>query len=116
MRLSTILPVLVLCGVFAPAVDAYGQSSSAWGTPGLRAGDVVRADDRRGGHRGGSSAFAGITLDQAVAMVEQRFGAKVVRVDTEQAEGRTTFVLRLLNAAGRVWTVRVDAATGSVQE
>ncbi|MGB8327930.1 MAG: PepSY domain-containing protein [Steroidobacteraceae bacterium] len=116
MRLSTTLPALFLCGVLAPAADADGRSSNAWRTPAWQAGDIMRANDGHSGHRGGSSAFAGITLDQAVTMVEQRFGAKVVRADTEQGEGRTTYVLRLLNAAGRVWTVRIDASTGSIQE
>jgi uncharacterized membrane protein YkoI len=39
----------------------------------------------------------------------------VVKAQTEQEEGRTLYVLRLLNDAGKVWTVRVDASSGSVQ-
>jgi len=54
-------------------------------------------------------------MDQAVRMVEERYHARVVKAQTEQEEGRTRYVLRLLNDAGKVWTVRVDAADGSVQ-
>ena len=32
-----------------------------------------------------------------------------------QSGGRTTYVLKLLNDAGKVWTVHVDAASGAVQ-
>jgi uncharacterized membrane protein YkoI len=58
---------------------------------------------------------SGVSMDQAVRMVEDRYHARVVKAQTEQEEGRTLYVLRLLNDAGRVWTVRVDAADGSVQ-
>jgi uncharacterized membrane protein YkoI len=54
-------------------------------------------------------------MDQAVRMVEERYHARVVKAETEHGEGHTLYVLRLLNDAGKVWTVRVDAASGSVQ-
>ena len=57
---------------------------------------------------------AGMSLDQAVKMVEQRFRARVVRAEAHQENGRTVYVLRLLNDSGRVWTVRVDADNGAV--
>jgi uncharacterized membrane protein YkoI len=53
-----------------------------------------------------------VSLDQAVAMAERRYKARVVRAETETADGRLIYVLRLLNDAGRVWTVRVDAGSG----
>ncbi|HXI66548.1 MAG TPA: PepSY domain-containing protein [Steroidobacteraceae bacterium] len=56
-----------------------------------------------------------VSMDQAVRMVEERYHARVVKAQTEQEEGRTLYVLRLLNDAGKVWTVRVDASSGSVQ-
>lgn len=56
-----------------------------------------------------------VSMDEAVRMVEERYHARVVRAQTESDEGRTLYVLRLLNDAGRVWTVRVDAASGAVQ-
>jgi uncharacterized membrane protein YkoI len=67
------------------------------------------ADDRRI-----VLAASGMSLDQAVSMVEKRFKARVVRTETRQEGDRKIYVLRLLNDAGRVWTVRVDAASGSV--
>src|SRR5262245_36459139 len=59
-------------------------------------------------------ADSGMSLDQAVSMVEKRFKARVVRTETRTEGDRKIYVLRLLNDAGRVWTVRVDAASGSV--
>ena len=57
---------------------------------------------------------ASMSMDQAVKMAEQRFRARVVKAEAERENGRTVYVLRLLNEAGRVWTVRVDAASGAL--
>ncbi len=57
----------------------------------------------------------GLSMDQAVRMVEERYHARVVKAQTEHDEGHTVYVLRLLNDAGKVWTVRVDPVSGSVQ-
>lgn len=57
----------------------------------------------------------GMSLDQAVRMVEERYQARVVKAQTQHDEGHTVYVLRLLNDAGKVWTVRVDPISGSVQ-
>jgi uncharacterized membrane protein YkoI len=62
-----------------------------------------------------AAANAAVSVDQAVRMVEQRFHARVVKTQTEEDNGRTVYVMRLLNDSGKVWTVRVDAASGSVQ-
>jgi uncharacterized membrane protein YkoI len=67
------------------------------------------ADDRRI-----VLADSGISLDQAVSMVEKRFNARVVKTETRNEGNRKIYVLRLLNDAGRVWTVKVDASSGSV--
>src|SRR5690242_18645415 len=58
---------------------------------------------------------AGLTLDQAIAMAERTYKARVVRADTQHEGDRIVYVLRLLNGAGRVWTVRVDAQSGRMQ-
>ncbi len=58
---------------------------------------------------------SGLSMDEAVRMVEEQYHARVVKAQTETEEGHTLYVLRLLNDAGKVWTVRVDAASGSVQ-
>ena len=56
-----------------------------------------------------------VSMDQAVRMVEERYHARVVKAETQHDAGRTRYVLRLLNDEGKVWTVRVDAASGSVE-
>ena len=75
------------------------------------AGEARSADDSRGSL---VLVQAGLSLDQAVKMAEQRFRARVVRAESQQEGGRTIYVLRLLNDSGRVWTVRVDAASGAL--
>ena len=59
-------------------------------------------------------AATSVSMEQAVKMAEQRFKAKVVRAETQHNDGRTVYVLRMLNESGHVWTVRVDAANGTV--
>ncbi len=54
-------------------------------------------------------------MEQAVKMAEQRFKARVVRADTQHEGIRTIYILKLLDEAGRVWTVRVDATNGTIQ-
>ena len=61
-----------------------------------------------------SAAGQQVSMDQAVRMVEQRYHARVVKAQAEEDNGRTVYLLRLLNDSGRVWTVRVDAVSGSV--
>jgi uncharacterized membrane protein YkoI len=56
----------------------------------------------------------GISLDQAVARAEAQFNARVVRAETNERDGRLIYVLRLLSDDGRVFTVRIDAATGAI--
>jgi uncharacterized membrane protein YkoI len=60
-------------------------------------------------------ASAPVSMDQAVKMVEQRFHARVVKAETHKDGGRSTYVLRLLDPSGKVWTVRVNAADGSIE-
>lgn len=55
-----------------------------------------------------------VSMEEAVKMAEQRFHARVVKAEAQHGDGHTVYVLRLLNEAGRVWTVRVDAASGAV--
>jgi uncharacterized membrane protein YkoI len=59
-------------------------------------------------------AAAPLTMDAAVKMAEQRFHARVVKAEAQKGNGHVVYVLRLLNEAGRVWTVRVDADSGAV--
>ena len=57
---------------------------------------------------------AGVSMDQAVKMAEQRFKARVVRAEAQHEGVRTIYVLKMLNEAGHVWTVRVDASSGVI--
>jgi len=62
----------------------------------------------------GAHAAESMSMDEAVKMAEERFHARVVKAESQQDKGHTVYVLRLLNESGRVWTVRVDAASGAV--
>jgi uncharacterized membrane protein YkoI len=94
---------LVACGLCAAAV-VTGAALVAASTPSTHP-DVAPLVMPR----------SGMSMDQAVRMVEERYHARVVKAETEHGEGHTLYVLRLLNDAGKVWTVRVDATSGSVQ-
>lgn len=87
------------------------------GLAALGAGAVTAAPFR-GGHALEAAPMqarhAAMTLDQAIEMAEKRFRARVVRAGVEESGGQRIYVLRLVSEQGRVWTVRVDAQTGSV--
>lgn len=55
-----------------------------------------------------------VSMDQAVRLAQRRFRARVVRAETETQGDRTIYVLRMLDGAGRVFAVRVDATSGSI--
>ncbi len=97
-RVRTVLNSLCLATVLAAAMIGAG----AWAVP------------TPGGAATQSSAAPGLSMGQAVRMVEQRFAARVVRAGTEQQDGKTVYVLRVLDRSGRVFTVRVDAASGRI--
>ena len=59
-------------------------------------------------------AAATVSMDQAVKMAEQRFKARVVRAEAQHEGIHTIYILKLLNDAGHVWTVRVDATNGAI--
>jgi uncharacterized membrane protein YkoI len=60
-------------------------------------------------------ATEGLSMDQAVKMVEQKYRARVVRTVTRHDGAHTYYEMRVLSDSGRVWTVRVDAADGSIR-
>jgi hypothetical protein len=57
----------------------------------------------------------GISLDEAVSRAEQQYRARVVRTEVQDEDGRKVYVLKLLSEDGRVFTVRIDAATGRMR-
>jgi uncharacterized membrane protein YkoI len=92
---------------FATAVLAGCAASATLAAPGPAA-------PRRTACAAAASA-ANLSMDQAVKMVEKRFHARVVKAETQRDNGRTVYLLRLLNDAGRVWTVHVDATSGRIE-
>jgi uncharacterized membrane protein YkoI len=55
----------------------------------------------------------GVSLDQAVDMVQRRYGARAVKAETVSQGDRRVHKIRLLSPEGRVWNVHVDAQTGA---
>jgi hypothetical protein len=97
-------------GILRVAVSAVLILGLAAGA-GLEARTLVNGDKAG---RPSAVAAAGLSMDQAVKMAEQRFRARVVRAEAEHEGVHTVYVLKLLNEAGRVWTVRVDATNGAI--
>jgi uncharacterized membrane protein YkoI len=89
--------------VLAAAALSVGAAVPAGAAPpgGTVVGDIVLAQ-------------GGISLNQAISMVERRFRARVVRSDVRQEGDRKVYVLRLLDDAGNAQVVRVDAASGAI--
>ena len=61
------------------------------------------------------AAQAGISLDQAVQMAQNRYGAKAVKAQTIESGGRRIHQIRLLSTGGKVWMVEIDAQTGAMR-
>jgi uncharacterized membrane protein YkoI len=57
---------------------------------------------------------AGLSLEQAVELVQRRTGARVVRTETVREGDETIYRLRLLGRDGRVTTAVVHATSGQV--
>ena len=57
---------------------------------------------------------SGISLDQAVEMVQRRYRAKAVRAETVRNGDRLEHRIRLLTADGKVRNVSVDAESGAM--
>jgi len=94
---SRFIVALVLMAQIAVAFQADAQSLVD-----------PRGRDR---NRDQSDQAGGMSLDEAVRMVESRYNARAVRAETVDSGGRRVHEIRLLKD-GRVWKVRVDAETG----
>lgn len=72
-----------------------------------------------GRHRGPDGVSARVTadraisLDEAVARAERKYGARAVRAEEKRQGDRIEYRIRLLGEDGRVFEVRIDAASGS---
>ena len=62
--------------------------------------------------RSGAHAEPAISLDEAVARAERRYKARAVRAEEKRHGDRVEYRIRLLGDDGRVFEVRIDAATG----
>jgi uncharacterized membrane protein YkoI len=100
MKRLALTALLTLLALHAVAADDNGRRRGQEN----RQGDPIVLAQNGGG----------MSLDQAVTMVEKRFKAKVVRTEVRQDGERKIYVLRLLNDESRVWSVRVDASTGAI--
>lgn len=103
LRLSMLPAALVLIGFSSlgqahslPAIESAGSNSPE------RRGALAEVHD-------------GISLDEAVSRAERQYRARVVRTEVQDEDGRTVYVLKLLSEDGRVFTVRIDAATGRMR-
>ena len=89
-----VLPSLLALTVLSPGALADPGSSLA---PDFRS-YAVRAE--------------ALTLDQAVARAEKKYGARAVRAEEKTDGDRRVYRIRLLSDDGRVFDVTVDAASG----
>ena len=102
------LPPALACSVLACLLAVPATGAESGGTP----------DASESSRTGGRAPLArpyqsGMSLDQAVEMVQRRHGgARVVRAETRQDGGETVHRIRLLSEDGRVFTVSVNARTG----
>jgi uncharacterized membrane protein YkoI len=55
-----------------------------------------------------------VSREQAVALVQQRFNARVLRVNVVDEGGHRTYVVQILSDGTKVSFVRVDASTGAI--
>jgi len=98
---------------YAPSgLTAQALATTDADTPALRLGPTAAGTP-------GATALppaAGNELSkaQAIALVQGRYRARVVRTTVSQDKGgRPLYVFRLLSGSGKVWTVRIDAHTGA---
>lgn len=76
----------------------------------------VRADDRRDHERARAALVAGEIRPLALilAEVEHRYVGVVIETELERDDGRWIYEFKLLPPSGRVFEVKIDAATGQV--
>lgn len=99
-----LLPLTLVLAGFAPFTQAHGMPGRVLGGTNAveRAAPAAVSRD-------------GISLDEAVSRAEAQYHARVVRTDVQDEDGRKVYVLKLLSDNGRVFTVRIDAATGRMR-
>jgi len=120
-RRAVLIPLVLAVAVLVPVVSfaspATGAAGDDAGPPvaesaARRAGSADRANPGTGSR---SLADRQISMDEAIDLARRRYNARVVRAEVSERDGRRVYLLRLLSDDGRVFNVRVDAATGSIQ-
>jgi uncharacterized membrane protein YkoI len=109
LALSMLVPGAVTVGSAAQPSTAGAALASAASIAGGSAFPVHRDAALR------SLADRQVSMDEAVDMAQRRYNARVVRAEVSERGGRRVYLLRLLSDDGRVFNVRVDAATGNFQ-
>jgi uncharacterized membrane protein YkoI len=104
---------VLLASLVAPAVLAAAPAYLP--TQAAAASSVDHGQDPTQRFPSRTLGSGSISLDEAVDMAQRRFNARVVRAEVSESDGRRVYVLRLLSSDGRVWSVRVDAQSGSMQ-
>ena len=104
---------IVATGASFSAVPG-GEGSGGRFAPESPVATVLDSTAARNGGGSARVADARISIDQAVKLAEQKYKARVVRAESQDEGGKKVYVLRLLNESGHVWTVKVDAATGTM--
>ncbi len=98
--------VAVLACSLLPFLQLWAAGSAIARSTGITPGPTQRAP--------GYVALAdGISIDEAVSRAEKRYGARVVRAETIERDGRQIYVLRMLSDDGRVFVVRIAASNGA---
>lgn len=82
----------------------------------LLAAPAARADDRRDHERARAALAAGEIrpLAALLAEVERRYLGVVIETELERDDGRWIYEFKLLPPSGRVFEIKLDAATGAV--
>jgi uncharacterized membrane protein YkoI len=86
---------------------------AALAAAGLPISDSAAADGHRARDGERTMAERSVSLDEAVAQAERRYKARAVRAEEKRHGDRIEYRIRLLGDDGRVFEVRIDAATGS---
>jgi len=63
----------------------------------------------------GSHGEPAVSLDEAIALVRDKSGGKVVRAETKRKDHQVVHEIRILTEDGHVRTYVVDAKTGKVK-
>lgn len=109
MKLKTAIFIAFL---LAQVALSTGAGAAARDLPtALPGGGVVAPDPASAGR---PTARDGVSLDEAAARVRRQTGGRIIKATSRSSNGRTVHYIRVLTADGRVFTVRVDAASGRI--